>query len=273
MVISFPNHQHPRERLALNHLGRTVVQHVSLTIQFQLSDHLELPIGVELVVLHESSNEESEQLLPLGDAEALYYLPLDVGILAVVLFLDVPDLGARDLHDRVVVESIDMQSELGLLDLELVCVAQHALLEAVARCLLRGEGEDDVGVEGVAFVFLEAPRADWGVEVDGQVLVDLEAVLEDREEPLLVARAASSYDDLLIQSLLQLRHLHIPNQPAVEDGLGDLNLSVACVFGVQNLLASQLLLGLKDPLLLGDSVLAAEVEDEAKLSADYWSYR
>lgn len=184
-----------------------------------------------------------------------------------------PDLGARDLHDRVVVESIDVQRELGLLDLELVCVAQHALLEAVARRLLRGEGEDDVGVEGVAFVFLEAPGADWRVEVDGQVLVDLESVLEDREEPLLVARAASSYDDLLIQSLLQLRHLHIPNQPAVEDGLGDLYLSVACVFGVQNLLASQLLLGLKDSLLLGDSVLPAEVEDEAKLSADYWSYR
>lgn len=179
MVISFPNHQHPRERLPLNHLGRTVVQHVSLTIQFQLSDHLELPIGVELVVLHESSNEESEQLLALGDAEALYYFPLDVGILAVVLFLDVPDLGARDLHDRVVVESIDMQRELGLLDLELVCVAQHALLEAVARRLLRGEGEDYVGVEGVAFVFLEAPGADWRVEVDGQVLVDLESVLED----------------------------------------------------------------------------------------------
>ena len=87
-----------------------------------------------------------------------------------------------------------------------------------------------------------------------------------------MARTASSYDDLLIQSLLQLRHLHVPNQPAVEDGLGDLNLSIACVFGVQNLLASQLLLGLKHPLLLGDSVLPAEVEDEAKLSVDYWSY-
>ena len=58
-------------------------------------------------------------------------------------------------------------------------MAEHSLFEAVARCLLGGKRKDNVGVEGVIFVLLEAPCANWRIKVDGEVLVYLEAVFVD----------------------------------------------------------------------------------------------
>lgn len=144
------------------------------------------------------------------------------------------NLRSCDLDDRPVVELIHMQSCLKLLQLELVGVAKHVIFETVAGGLSIGKRKHYVGVMFVTDGLLDAPRSNRTHEVDCQALLYLEAVFEDRQESFLVARTATSENDLRTCTFLDVGQFHVSDHSRTGERGKDLYLFV---FWVELLLA------------------------------------